>query len=226
MKAIQIMSMALILSLSSTVWAQDLATVKAKILSLAQTYAGQADPDGEKAKTFLPLIQELLSYAPPQTMEQKASVAVGAWRQIWGPYFYNNASQVISGLDPNNIYQVISASGIYTNVGVYKFFGAPVVGILKGKYSVSSEKIDVEFVENGILLQKVPQGYSLADLPALKEDGRLCIFEFPSFLPPVGIKGALTEIYVDENLRITYGSQEGESGETLYVLQRVAALKY
>ena len=206
--------------------AEDLQSVKAQILNLAETYSGQADLDGLKAKSFQPLIAQLLSLSAPQTMNQKAVTAVGAWKQVWGPYSYNNSKVVSTSLDPNNIYQVISATGFYTNVGINKFLGLPVIGLLKGQYIVTPEKINVEFKESGILLEKVPPGFTLADLPALKEEGKLCILEFPKFLSPVGIKGALIEIYVDSTLRITFGEQQGKLQRTLYIMQRVVGLPY
>ncbi len=87
-------------------------------------------------------------------------------------------------------------------------------------------KIGVQFKQSGIPLEGVPKGYSLADLLALKEEGKLCLLEFPQFLPPVGIKGSLTKAYHDADLRITYGGQEGQPGVTLYIMERVQALPY
>lgn len=207
-------------------FAQDLNAVKSQILTLAQSYVGQADPDGSKAKSFEPLIEELLARSPQQSMADKAAAAVGAWKQVWGPSSYNNSGLAPSGLDPANIYQVVSSSGYYTNVGVYDFLGIHVVGLLKGEYQVNPDQIDVQFVQSGILLERVPEGYTLADLPALKDQGKLCLIEFPDFFPPVGIKGALVEVYDDQNLRITYGEQQGQSGKNLYIMQKVQALPY
>ncbi len=65
-------------------------------------------------------------------MQEKAVVAVGAWKQVWGPYSYNSSGTAPSGLDPDNIYQVISVSGYYTNVGIYDFLGLHLVGLIKG----------------------------------------------------------------------------------------------
>jgi hypothetical protein len=226
MKNLKYVLIAISLLGSVNAFAQDVQSVKSQILTLAESYSGQADPDGSKAKSFEPLIAELLSLSAPQTMEEKAITAVGAWKQVWGPYSYNNSGAAPSGLDPENIYQVISSTGYYTNVGIYDFLGLHLVGLLKGQYTVTSDKIDVQFKQSGILLEKVPKGYTLADLPALKEEGKLCLLEFPKFLPPVGIKGALVEIYDDEDLRITYGEQQGQTGRTLYVMQRVEALPY
>ncbi len=206
--------------------AQDLQALKSQILELAASYSGQSDPDGSKAKSFEPLIAELLALSAPKTMQEKAVAAVGAWKQIWGPYSYNNSGAAPSGLDPNNIYQVISKTGFYTNVGIYDFLGLHLIGLLKGQYSVSQEKIGVQFKQSGILLEAVPKPYTLADLPALKEEGKLCLLEFPKFLPPVGIKGVLIEVFDDPDLRITYGEQEGKSAKTLYIMKRVQALSY
>jgi len=213
-------------TLSLSAMAQDLATVKTKIFDLAKSYSGQADPDGSKTKSFEPLIAELLALSPSRTMQEKAAAAEGAWKQVWGPYSYNNSGAAPSGLDPDNIFQVISAKGYYTNVGIYDILGLHLIGILKGQYSVAMDEINVEFKQSGLLLEAVPKGYSLADLPALKEQGKLRLLEFPKFLPPVGIKGALLEVYEDEDLRITYGKQVGQPGETLYIMERVQALPY
>jgi hypothetical protein len=211
---------------SVNAFAQDLQTVKSQILDLAESYSGQADADGTKARSFEPLIQKLLALSSPQTMQEKAAVAVGAWKQVWGPYSYSNSGAAPSSIDPDNIYQVISAKGYYTNVGIYDLLGLHIIGLLKGKYAVSPDEIGVQFKQSGILLEDVPKGYSLADLPALKDQGKLCLLEFPGFLPPVGIKGALIEVYDDADLRITYGEQEKQAGKTLYIMKRVQALPY
>jgi hypothetical protein len=60
----------------------------------------------------------------------------------------------------------------------------------------------------------------------LHEMGEIKVFDFPKALPPVGIRGSLHEIYSDQDLRLTYGVQQGQKGQTLYVLERTPALNY
>jgi hypothetical protein len=195
--------------------------LKAQILQLAKSYQGQADPDGSKKRSFDGLISKLLELTPQKTTAEKASNAVGAWHQIWGPYDKNSSAKKSSVLDPKSIYQVIAPNGFYTNVGVYHLGSLKVIGILKGKYQVDADQISIQFVENGLLWQKLPAGYTLADLPALHDQNKIKVLDFPASWPPVGIKGSLHEIYSDETLRLTVGVQEGQAGETLYVLERV-----
>jgi hypothetical protein len=201
---------------------KDVPMLKAEILQLAKSYAGQADPDGSKKKSFEGLISKLLEVTPQRTTQEKAVNAVGAWRQIWGPYDKNSSAKKSPVLDPKSIYQVIAPNGFYTNVAVYDLKGFRVVGILKGKYQVDANQISIQFVENGILWQKIPTGYTLADLPNLHDKNKIKVLDFPASWPPVGIKGSLHEIYSDDTLRLTMGVQEGQAGETLYVLERVS----
>ena len=205
-------------------WAQtplSVSELKQEIVTLAKSYEGQADPDGTKTKNLESLISQLLAQTPALTMRQKAQMAVGAWQQIWGPYSYNDNHQAGPALQADSIYQVIADGGTYTNVGIFDFFGLGIVGILKGEYQIESDKINVKFVKNGILIGDIPEGKTLADLPALHDEHKLFVIDFPSFLPPVGIKGELHETYVDEDLRITYGVQKGQPGQSLYILKRV-----
>lgn len=200
--------------------------LKTQILSLAKSYEGQTDPDGLKTRTLNALINQLVAKGPARSMTEKAQTAVGAWHQVWGPYFYNDAIKTLQAIDPKLIYQIVSANGTYTNVGVYHLLGLKVIGLLKGQYEIEDAKLSVQFTQNGIVSEPVPRGYTIADLPALYEQGHLDVFHFPSVLPPVGIRGGLREVYVDDTLRITYGTQVGKAGEALYVLERVLALGY
>jgi hypothetical protein len=177
--------------------------LKKDIIDLAYSFEGQADPDLSKQAALEEKIDELLNYIPNLTMTEKAIRAIGSWRQIWGPYAFDDSQTVPDRMDVKNIYQVISPDGYYYNFGQYKFRTGVVRSFVRGIYEIQEDRIEVEFNGNGIILgQRQTPMYQLVD--AL-ENREIRAIRFPDFVPPIGIRGALIEVYADEDIRINYG---------------------
>lgn len=204
---------------------QEVSVLKKQILAMARAEQGKSDADGARQKEFLAMAKQLASMVPARTQAEFAQNAVGPWHQIWGPTSFKGSGPVSLKLDPAMIYQVIAADGTYTNVGVYHLAGHEVVGLLKGAYKVEADQISLQFTKSSFLAQKVPAGKSLSDLPKMADQGQLRLLTFPSFVPPVGIRGALHEVYSDADLRITEGTQGGQAGRTLFILERTKSIQ-
>lgn len=177
--------------------------IKNEIMNLAKSFTGQVDPDGSKQSRLEDKIEELKSYIPNLSMEERAENAIGAYRQVWGPYAFDGSDSVPRGMDVNNIYQVIDANGFYYNFAKYKFGPVRSRTFLRGNFEVTSDRIEVEFDQTGIILgeRQTPMPLLVSKL----ENREVRAIRFPDFLPPVGISGALIEIYADEDIRLNYG---------------------
>ena len=194
----------LTLSLISSASAQNnVDELKKEILNLARSYSGQADTSGDLQASIETKVDELLTLVPNLSMAEKAQRALGAWRQVWGPYSYDNSASVPRGIDVNQIYQIIFKEGYYYNFAVYNFVGIESRTFLRGNFSIEEDRIAVEFTKSGLILGKsqLPLPYQALAL----EDRSLRALYFPDFLPPNGITGALVELYADQDIRINYG---------------------
>lgn len=197
---------------------EEVERIKAEILELAYEFVGDVDADGTKQAVIDDKIDELRNYIPNLSMQERAENAVGAWRQVWGPYAFDGSDSVPRGMDVNSIYQVIDADGFYYNFAKYNFGPITTRTFLRGNFEVTSDLIEVEFNQTGIIL-----GERQTPMPLLTdklERGEVRAIRFPDFLPPVGISGALIEIYADEDIRLNYGviGEEVES-PALFVME-------
>ena len=111
------------------------AKIKAEIVTLARSFAGQGDKDFSRQKQLQPLVDELLSAAPQPPVKDRVELLSGAWRQIWGPYDYRTSGA--RGIDPDTIpdeiYQVVFPGGYYWNVTPQR--GSDRIALLRGRYA-------------------------------------------------------------------------------------------
>lgn len=210
------MSFVLITSAS----ARDLNEIKSDILKLAESYKGQMDLDGSKQAAIEDLVEELLAEVPTLSMAQKAEKALGIWNQVWGPYAFDDSDRMPPGIDVDKIYQYISKDGYYYNFAEYKLVGVRLKTFLRGVYSLASDRIQVEFNRTGLIRERGNIDYSVAG--DMIESGKFKVLNFPSNLPPVGVKGALVEVYADDEIRINYGVIGDDlASKAIFVMRRV-----
>ena len=202
--------------------------IKAEILELANSYAGQGDPDFSKQNQLNTLVDELLEAAPQPPIEERLELLYGTWYQVWGPYDYRGDDR---GVDPkitaDEIYQVVFEDGYYYNVNPINN-GKNKIGLLRGKYRLVDDDPNMlrvrftRFPGN----RGRPEDLELWELPALAEDGQLP--NKTSVVPGIIVKlffggGFLREVYTDRDLRITYGGDdlEDREDEYIYIMTRI-----
>lgn len=204
--------------------------IKREILSLAQSYTGQGDPDGSKQKSVESLVQKLTSLSPQPPAKDRLHLLYGAWKQVWGPYDYRNDKR---GVDPElgvrEIYQVVFEGGYYYNVAPSYKKGDRTkeeIGLLRGVFKLDDRDdrlLRVRFT-NVSSVKPRPNANPLWDLPALAESGQLKnrTSPLPGFLVRLFFGGgALREVYTDQDMRILYGSNGKDfSKEYIYVMTR------
>lgn len=203
-----------------TVNARELSEVKSEILKLAESYKGQMDEDGSKQEALEVLVDELVAQIPEMTMAEKAKKAMGVWNQVWGPYAFDDNNRMPPGIKFDKIYQYISPNGYYYNFAEYKLLGMNVKSYLRGVYSLEDDRINVQFTKTGLIRGRDAVDYAVAGEKI--EQGKLKVFNFPSSIPPVGIKGALVEVYADEDMRINYGVVGDDLRKSaIFVMKRI-----
>lgn len=206
------------------------AAIKADLLALAESFQGQGDPDFAKQKQLQPLVDELLAASPQPPLSERIELLRGTWQQVWGPYDYRNDDR---GVDPQlanpaEIYQVVFPDGYYYNVAPLQKPGKALrIGLLRGKYKLLDDQPDtlrVRFTKYpGV--EGRPEATPLWELPPQAEAGTL---ENKTTIVPGWIVylffggGYLREVYTDDTLRLTYGSENlDDPMPELYVLRRV-----
>lgn len=197
---------------------EQLHQVKKEILELASSFEGQVDHEGELQEALEEKIDILLTLIPHLTMAEKAKRAVGAWRQVWGPYSYDGSNSIPRGMLVNQIFQVIDAKGHYYNFADYKWLGLRTRIFLRGNFSVEEDRIEVVFNKSGIVLgnRNAPRSQLARDL----ESGIARAIRFPDRFPPIGVTGALIEVYADKDIRINYGINGDETRPpTLFIME-------
>lgn len=228
-------SLAFIVFGSQASWAQssrgEIVVLKQKIVSLAQSFQGQADPDQSLQKRLEVLTNELILKSPMPPVKDRLSLVAGAWKQVWGPYDYSNDD---GGIDPTlgifEIYQVVSEKGYYYNVSPFFPGGDKTkeqVALLRGEYVLDPQNknsLNVRFTDYPGVDPR-PQDINLWELAAMAEDGTLenQITIVPSPVVQQFFKGGtLEEVYTDQDLRILYGKKLPPSTRRfLYVMTRM-----
>lgn len=210
---------------------EDLNSLKQTIVTTAEKYQGQGDPNFKIQKELEPLVQRLLTLKPQSNVNDRISLLFGVWKQVWGPYEYRkNDRGVDPTLNAKEIYQVISPEGFYYNVSPSidaKSKKEKNINYLKGEYSLSKKDpigLDVKFVKFiGIKNRPTEKPiYQYVD-----EAERNQLPDQITVVPSIIVKlffggGTLREIYTDDNLRILYGSNGKEfKNQYLYIMTKV-----
>lgn len=231
MKSIFLLSTLLVSMQTFATIHQDIKDLKKQIVSTAQKYQGQGDPDFKIQNELEPLVAKLLNLEPQPTVINRLPLIFGVWKQVWGPYEYRkNDRSVDPTLDPKEIYQVVSPEGFYYNVSPNRDprnLKEKNINYLRGEYTLSKADpngLDVRFTKFiGMKTRPVERAiYQYVD-----EAERNHLPEQITVVPRLIVRfffggGTLREIYTDDTLRILYGSNGKEfKKQYLYIMTRV-----
>ncbi len=201
----------------------NLKALKSFIVNTARSFQGKCDADDNRPEfrqRLENLIPVLLKLAPKQTEAEKLPKVAGGWQQIWADQSGGAPGTCVSAKD---IYQVVFAEGYYWNISKNISARGEALGLLRGTYEVLPEFLRIEFTDLAFSVTYPPRGTNLIALAARAERR-----EFTA-LPknfPVGLKGDLANIYVDDTLRIVRGKSDFEPNTTsLFVLVRADKIK-
>lgn len=216
---------------------QSLEELKSSLLTTANQWALEPASPGKYRQTFDSLYyRKFLDRGSQQKPQEKLEKILGPWRQVWSTFENPNPAPLPE--DPQNVYQVILESGRALNIGQRSLpNGKPVISMIgidiktrvEQKTESGSDKdarsiVDVEF-KNVFALEGGIEEYkkNLTDFALKVLDGKLGNKVPSGNFPrgPIGAKGYLESIYVDDDIRIDIGSNPFTGGLDYYVLERV-----
>lgn len=166
--------------------------------------------------TLQPLINELVALTPSRSEAEKLDQVVGAWRNLWSD------QQFGPGVDPAQVYQVVSDDGYYYNISLAHSPQGDVTNFLRGAYDDQGSYLAIEFTANSVRPGFFAPGTDLKALAANFEAGEIEAQPVPG---PIGVTGALINAYVDDDLRIVTGNSTADSQLRLFILERVESVQ-
>ena len=193
-------------SLKADVGIKDRAELKAKLVELASGYTGKTSLKDEALKEIKPLVDALVGLSEKKSEADKKDLIIGGWRNVWS---YRNF-----GLNTNydQVYQIVSEDGYYYNFSEIALGKVKFSGFLRGKYEDAGDKLRIEFTSNKIKFGFYEEGTDIVELIESFEAGEIRALSIPG---PIGIKGDLVNLYVDDTLRIVTGRTDGGGVEDL-----------
>jgi hypothetical protein len=201
----------------------NLKALKSFIVNTARSFQGKCDADDNRPEfrqKLENLVSVLLKLAPKQTEAEKLPKVAGGWQQVWADQSGGAPGTCVSAKD---IYQVVFSEGYYWNISKNITSNGEALGLLRGTYEVLPELLRIEFTDQAFSPVYPPKGTKLVELAA-KAERR----EFTA-LPknfPVGLKGDLANIYVDDTLRVVRGKSDLTPNTTsLFILVRADKIK-
>lgn len=197
-------------SAEGSLTAAEVAATKAQIRAIALPNIERLDNLPQVRAQLDPLVQKLATHFGRKPASEKLKLVKGAWREIWTDQPY--PMMWFRQMDYKQIYQVVSDTGYYWNLGDDSLIGfIGTTGALRGKFVPNGTKIELEFTKTGFRFGKLAKGQDLVKLATDIEQGRTSILSIPGGgkAPngPIGIKGSLETVYVDGDMRIDIGNQ-------------------
>lgn len=191
--------------------------LKAEIKEIATTATADGRDLLAARNDLSPLVNELIAISPSQTEAERAELVVGGWVNLWTD---NNFGPT---LNPANVYQVVSPKGFYYNISrVPTRSGEVVTNFLRGAYEDKGSYLAIEFTANSVSNIDLNPGDELLPLAEKVEQGLLATTPVPG---PIGVTGALLNVYVDEDLRIVWGNSSQNSRPLLFILERTDTVR-
>ncbi len=221
--------------LSTQLSPAELAATKAALRAVANANMTRSDNFAAVRAQVDPIVDKLARHFGTRPATDKVPLVAGAWRQLWSDYPYP-MSRLLK-MDPRQVYQVVSDDGHYWNIGDQRALGIfGMTGVLRGQYEPNGTKLNIEFTDVGYRFGRVSRKENLVSLADGLESGERFYLPIPGGgqapRGPVGIRGTLETLYVDKDLRIERGTQEGfvdasgrvlveGYGPKLFILDRV-----
>ena len=223
--------------LSSQLSPAELSATKAALRAAANANMTRSDNFVSVRAQVDPIVDKLARHFGTRPASEKVPLVAGAWRQLWSDYPYP-MSRFLK-MDPRQVYQVVSDDGHYWNIGDQRALGIfGMTGVLRGQYELNGTKLNIQFTDVGYRFGRLSRRENLVSFADGLESGDRFYLPIPGGgqapRGPVGIRGTLETLYVDQDLRIERGTQEDfldEAGRVLvegygpklFILDRVTS---
>ncbi|MFW7378904.1 MAG: hypothetical protein ACOH5I_08870 [Oligoflexus sp.] len=191
--------------------------IKQEIKQIARENIDRTDNFLEVRNQLQPLVNEIVELSPNRLEAEKLDQVVGAWRNLWSDQEFG------PGTDPKQVYQSVSPDGYYYNISLANTPRGEFTNFLRGAYNDEGSYLRIEFTDNALTEGFYEPGTEIFELAEDFEAGKI---EANSIPGPIGVKGVLINLYVDEDLRIVTGNSTSDSALRLFVLERVESISF
>ena len=214
----------LTLFISSTSLSGTIEDTKEEIKQIALLNMTRTDNYESVRAKLDPLVASLSAQQNLDPQKEK-ELKLGGWKQLWTDDADDTRSNnFFTRALREQTYQVIFEDGFFYNISTVKFLGVNATAFLRGQYQPRlSGGLDLEFDKLKITLGATRDDTQLVERALALEEGKIKGLDF-SFLRdpagPVGAKGFIRTVYIDEDLRIDLGYNLADEVEDLFVLVR------
>ncbi|MCX6129867.1 MAG: hypothetical protein NTX25_12510 [Proteobacteria bacterium] len=198
--------------------------LKSQILAIASQNQEQLDNFPEVRASLDPLIGELATYqslSSEESLERK----LGGWRQIWTDDADDvRGNNLFVKVDRKQTYQVVLDGGTFYNVSVINLpFGIKFAAFLEGAYQAEEKLLNLEFTSLKLRLGGLNDVVNTVE--QAENNTLLGLIPFPGGAKkpngPVGAKGNISTVYIDDELSIDYGKNLDDGVKDLFILVRI-----
>jgi hypothetical protein len=202
---------------------------KQNIIALASKNTTNVD-DFEEIRTILSNYIKILAKSK-SNQKNSFNSRLGAWRQLWTDDNEDlKANNFFQQTDRMKNYQIIFDNQLFYNfIGIDTIVG-PFSGFIRASYEKNKDGIDLEFNRIRLKQGDMVDERELVDFARLLETGKIeGTFGVPFVSDkypdgPVGAKGDLVSIYIDDDIRIESGANDADGIVDLFIFEKVADL--
>ena len=218
-------AIALSFGLSGVGFSASVDELKAQIINISTENMERFDNFAEVRELLQPLVEELRA-KQDLSEDEKLELKLGGWKQLWtDDADDSNSNTPISKALRNQTYQYVSADGFFYNISTVAFpFGIKETGFLRAEYTKAPEG-GADFFFTGFELTRGATTDE-SDLEAISlalenDEVRSTPLNFLRFpRGPVGAKGFIDTVYIDDQIRIDEGYNKADGDVDLFVLIR------
>lgn len=201
-----------------------------EILKIVNQNINRLDNFKEIRAELNPLVNQLQKFqdlSAEESLERK----IGSWKQLWTDDADDlRANNFFQTVDRDQTYQIVFEGGVFYNLTVIRTPFGLLSGFLRGVYSpdyIDQKTLNLEFTKLSLRRRGLSrEGEQLLTLTQDLEDGLIGSFGLPfgtDRFPrgPVGAKGTIKTVYIDEYLRIDIGQNKADGVDDLFVLIKI-----
>lgn len=217
----------LFILLSQETFGTELLNLKKQIIQISEQNMNRLDNFSVIRKKLDPLVKKL-GQLQSLTPEDSKKLKVGVWKQLWTDDADDlRANNRFQTAERDQTYQVVFADGVFYNLTVINTPIGPASGFLRGIYEQNKkapEYLDLRFTSLRLKKGGLPSSSNdILDLTLDVENGYQKTFSLPFGFDkypngPVGAKGDIKTVYIDQFLRIDVGRNQADQVEDLFVL--------
>ena len=214
------------LSLGSGYQSLTIHELKTKITTIAEDNMERLDNLREVRQQLAPLVKQLARKAD-LTVAERIEGKIGSWQQLWTDDPDDTRSNnFFSRVDRSRTFQVVDEDGFFYNVSeLNTALNFKLTAFLRGEYVKQDQGIGIKFTKLDIKLAGTKDITATTYRLERGEEKFFTATRFSKYPQgPVGARGYIDTVYVDDELRVDYGYNNADNELDLFILRRVEAL--